>query len=162
MLHTSDLAPDFVLPDQHEHIVRLDDLRGSWIIVPIAHSIVASPLVLRLALPVLRSIDPRLRQVAATLGASPTRAWRSVDLPHLSRALGVGAGFAAAVSLGEFGATAFLARSDTPTLPVQIVRLLTRPGETSYGAAMALATLLMALTAAVVLLASRFDRGRLG
>ena len=37
------------------------------------------------------------------------------------RALAVGAGFAFAVSLGEFGATAFLARPDTPTLPVQIV-----------------------------------------
>ncbi len=137
------------------------DLRGSWIIVPIAHSLIAAPLVLRSVLPVLRSIDPRLRQVAATLGAPPIRAWATVDLPHLARALGVGAGFACAVSLGEFGATAFLARSDTPTLPVQIVRLLSRPGETSYGAAMALATLLMVLTGGVVLSVSRFDQGRI-
>ena len=137
------------------------DLRGSWIIVPIAHSLIATPLVLRSVLPVLRSIDPRLRQVAASLGAPPLRAWATVDLPHLARALGVGAGFACAVSLGEFGATAFLARADTPTLPVQIVRLLSRPGETPYGAAMALATLLMVVTAAVVLAVSRFDHGRL-
>ncbi len=127
------------------------DLRGSWIMVPLAHTLVAVPLVLRTVLPVLRSIDPRLRQVAATLGAPPLRAWATVDLPLLRRALAVGAGFAFAVSLGEFGATAFLARSDTPTLPVQVVRLLSRPGEIPYGAAMALATILMVVTAAAVL-----------
>ncbi len=129
------------------------DLRGSWLLVPLAHTLIAVPLVLRTVLPVLRSVDPRLRQVAATLGASPARAWAGTDLPMLSRALAVGAGFAVAVSLGEFGATAFLARSDTPTLPVQIVRLLGRPGQVPYGAAMALATLLMLLTAAVMLAA---------
>ena len=129
------------------------DLRGSWIMVPLAHTLVAVPLVLRTVLPVLRSIDPRLRQVAATLGARPVRAWRTVDVPLLTRSLAVGAGFAFAVSLGEFGATAFLARSDTPTLPVQIVRLLSRPGEIPYGAAMALATILMAVTASAVLAA---------
>ncbi len=136
------------------------DLRGSWIMVPLAHTLVAVPLVLRTVLPVLRSIDPRLRQVAATLGARPLRAWATVDLPLLGRSLAVGAGFAFAVSLGEFGATAFLARSDTPTLPVQIVRLLSRPGEIPYGAAMALATVLMVVTAAVVLAAEALQGGR--
>ncbi len=136
------------------------DLRGSWIMVPLAHTLVAVPLVLRTVLPVLRSIDPRLRQVAATLGARPLRAWATVDLPLLGRSLAVGAGFAFAVSLGEFGATAFLTRSDTPTLPVQIVRLLSRPGEIPYGAAMALATVLMVVTAAVVLAAEALQGGR--
>ena len=134
------------------------DLRGSWIMVPLAHTLVAMPLVLRTVLPVLRSIDPRLRQVAATLGAAPMRAWATVDVPLLSRALAVGAGFAFAVSIGEFGAPAFLARSDTPTLPVQVVRLLSRPGEVPYGAAMALATVLMAVTAGAVLAAEGLQR----
>ncbi len=136
------------------------DLRGAWLLVPLAHTLVAVPLVLRTVLPVLRSIDPRLRQVAATLGATPRRAWVTVDLPLLGRALAVGAGFAVAVSLGEFGATAFLARSDAPPLPVQIVRLLSRPGEASYGASMALATLLMVVTAAVVLGVGALQLGR--
>ena len=109
------------------------DLRGSWIIVPIGQALVAIPLVVRTVLPVLRSLDPRLREVAATLGSSPARTWRTIDLPSLSRALGVGAGFAAAVSLGEFGATSFLARSDAPTLPVQIGRLLVAPGRGQLG-----------------------------
>jgi thiamine transport system permease protein len=129
------------------------DLRGSWLLVPLAHTLVAVPLVMATLLPVLRSVDPRLRQLAATLGAAPGRAWLDVELPLLGRALAVAAGLAFAVSLGEFGATAFLARSDTPTLPLQVVRLLDRPGEVPYHAALALSTLLAALTT-IVLLAS--------
>jgi thiamine transport system permease protein len=132
------------------------DLRGRWIIVPIGQALVAIPLVVRTVLPVLRSLDPRLREVAATLGSSPARTWRTVDLPVLSRALGVGAGFAAAVSLGEFGATSFLARADAPTLPVQIGRLLSRPGEVNSGRAAALSVVLVAITALVVLVAERW------
>ncbi len=131
------------------------DLRGSWIIVPIGQALVAIPLVVRTVLPVLRVLDPRLREVAATLGSSPARTWRSIDLPVLSRALGVGAGFAAAVSLGEFGATSFLARTDAPTLPVQIGRLLSRPGEVNSGQAAALSVVLVVVTALAVLATER-------
>ncbi len=138
------------------------DLRGSWFLVPLGHALVAVPLVIAVTLPVLRSIDPRLRQVAATLGASPWRTWRTVDGRALARALAVGAGLAAAVSLGEFGATAFLARTSEPTLPVVVVRLLGRPGEANVGEAAAASTLLMLVTAAVVLLADRWRSDRAG
>jgi thiamine transport system permease protein len=131
------------------------DLRGRWIIVPIGQALVAIPLVVRTVLPVLRSLDPRLREVAATLGSSPARTWRTIDLPSLSRALGVGAGFAAAVSLGEFGATSFLARSDAPTLPVQIGHLLARPGEANTGQAAALSVVLVVVTALAVLVTEK-------
>ena len=45
------------------------DLRTSPLLVPIAQAVVAVPLVVRTVLPVLRAIDPRLREAAATLGA---------------------------------------------------------------------------------------------
>ncbi len=138
------------------------DLRGVWLTVPLAHALVAVPLVIRTVLPVLRSIDPRLRSAAATLGAAPLRTWATVDLPILGRALVVGAGFAAAVSLGEFGATAFLARADAPTLPVAVVRLLSRPGEANLGRACALAVVLCVLTAVVVGLTERLRVDRPG
>jgi thiamine transport system permease protein len=70
-------------------------------------------------------------------------------LPLVARALLVGAAFAFAVSIGEFGATAFIARPATPTLPIAIFRLLGRPG--TLGHAMALSVLLMALTAVAVM-----------
>ena len=132
------------------------DLRGSWIIVPIGQALVAVPLVVRTVLPVLRALDPRQREAAATLGATPWQAWRTVDVPVLARALGVGAGFAAAVSLGEFGATSFLARTDAPTVPVLIGRLLGRPGEANVGQAAALSVVLVVVTAAVMAATERW------
>jgi len=33
MLNIGDPAPDFALPDQDERIVRLADLRGSWVVL---------------------------------------------------------------------------------------------------------------------------------
>ena len=128
------------------------DLRSSWLLVPLAQALVGVPFVVRTLLPVLRAVDVRLREAAAVLGASPLRAWREVDLPLVRRALLVAAGFAFAVSLGEFGATVFLARPDHPTLPVAVARLLGRAGELPYGQAMALSTVLMAVCAAALLL----------
>ena len=93
------------------------DFRSSWWLVPVAQSLVAAPFVIRIVTPALRSIDPRLREVAGTLGASPARAWREVELPLVGRAVAVAAGFAFAIALGEFGATVFVARAEQPTLP---------------------------------------------
>ncbi|MFI1828106.1 ABC transporter permease [Streptomyces sp. NPDC020412] len=131
------------------------DLRASWILVPLAQALVGVPFVVRTMLPVLRAVDGRLREAAAVLGASPLRVWREVDLPLVRRALLIAAGFAFAVSLGEFGATVFIARPDNPTLPVAVARLLGRPGELNYGQAMALSTILMVVCAGALLLLER-------
>lgn len=141
-------------------LVALDqpplDLRASILLVPIAHSLIALPFVVRAIAPVVRSIDPRLREAAAMLGAAPRRAWREVDLPIIGRAALVGAAFAFAVSLGEFGATLFLARPETTTVPIAIERLLSRPGALAFGQAMALSTVLMVLTALAMLAIERW------
>lgn len=132
------------------------NLRSSLWLIPIAHAIVALPFVVRLLVPALRSIDPRLREAASTLGASPSRVWWTVDVPIVGRPLAAAAGFAFAVSLGEFGATAFLVRPDRPTMPIAIYRALGRPGEYNFGQAMAMSTLLMVLTVIVILAIDRF------
>ncbi|HLR28757.1 MAG TPA: iron ABC transporter permease [Ruania sp.] len=131
------------------------DLRSSPVLIPIAQAIVAMPLVVRTVLPVLRAIDPRQRQVASVLGASPLRVLLSVDGPYLVRSLGLAIGFAFAVSLGEFGATSFLSRPERPTLPVVIFRLIGQPGPQNHGMALAAAVVLAALTATVMALAER-------
>jgi thiamine transport system permease protein len=138
------------------------DLRGSWWLVPIAQALVAVPFVVRLMTPVLRAIDPHLREAAATLGASPGRVWREVDLPIVARSVLVGAGFAFAISLGEFGATIFIVRPDAPTLPVLVYRLLGQPGPLNFGAAMAASVILLSLTAIAVLAIERFRAGTVG
>ncbi len=131
------------------------DLRSSPILIPIAQAVVAVPLVIRTTLPVLRAIDQRLKEAASVLGASPARVLTAVDGPVLGRSLGLAVGFAFAISLGEFGATSFLARPDHPTLPVVIYRLLGRPGPENLGMALAASVVLAAVTAAVMALAER-------
>jgi thiamine transport system permease protein len=146
-------------------LIALDrpvDLRGSPWLVPIAQALIATPFVVRTLLPVLRSIDQRLRDAAAVLGASPGRVWREIDLPIVGRALLVAAGFAFAIAVGEFGATVFVARATLPTMPVAIFRLLGRPGVTNFGQAMAMSTLLAAITAAALLTIDRLRVGAVG
>ncbi|MBW3666343.1 MAG: iron ABC transporter permease [Actinobacteria bacterium] len=135
------------------------DLRATAWLIPVAHALVAVPFVVRSTVPTLRSIAPETREAAAVLGASPGRVWRHIDLPIVSRAALVGAAFSFVISLGEFGATSFIARPTTATIPTMIFRLLSRPGEASFGMAMALSVILAALTATVVLL---IDRARVG
>ncbi|AEI13531.1 ABC transporter permease [Cellulomonas gilvus] len=142
----------------HEPLGLPLDLRRSPLLVPVAQAVVAVPLVVRTVLPVLRAIDPRLREAAATLGAAPGRVLRTVDLALAARSIGLAAGFAFAASLGEFGATSFLARPENPTLPVVVFRLIGRPGPESYGMALAASVVLAALTAAVVALCERLRR----
>jgi thiamine transport system permease protein len=137
------------------------DFRSEPWIVPVVQALVAIPFVVRIVAPTLRAIDERQREAAAMLGASPGRVRREVDLPIVGRALAVAAGFAFAISLGEFGATVFLARPDSPTLPVAIYRFLGRPGELNTAQAYALAVVLMLVTATSIFLVERI-RGRRG
>ncbi|MDI6910645.1 iron ABC transporter permease [Nocardioides sp.] len=131
------------------------DLRDSPLLVPIAQALVALPLVVRTLVPVLGGIDDRQRQAAASLGAGPLRTFATVDLPAMWRPLTAAAGFAFAVSLGEFGATSFLAREDHPTLPIVIYHLIGHPGAMNYGMALAASVVLAATTALVMLAVDR-------
>ncbi len=138
------------------------DLRSSAILIPIAQAVVAIPLVIRTLLPVLRAIDQRLREAASVRGAGPARVFAVIDAPVLGRSLGLAVGFAFAISLGEFGATSFLARPDRPTLPVVIYRLLGRPGPENIGMAMAASVVLALVTTGVMALAERVRVGSAG
>ncbi len=134
-------------------LVALDwpiDLRTSIILIPIAHALVGIPFVVRSINPTLGSIQQHLREAAATLGADRWHTWLTVDLRLISRAALVGGAFAFAISMGEFGATTFIARPATPTIPIAIFRYLGRPGAAPFGAALALSVVLMVVTAAVI------------
>ncbi len=131
------------------------DWRSAWWLPPIGHALVAIPFVVRSLLPTLRSISADQRLAAVTLGASPLRAWWEVEVRRLPGPLLSAAGFAAAISLGEFGATTFLTRSGRDSMPIAIDRLLGRAGAVPHAQAFALATMLFVLTAAVVAIADR-------
>jgi thiamine transport system permease protein len=134
------------------------DWRGRWWLVPVGHALVALPFVVRSVVPALRAVAPEQRWAAATLGASPWRAWWEVQVRRMLRPLAAAAGFAAAISLGEFGATSFLTRSGHDSVPVAIDHLLGRAGTIPRAQAFALATLLLLLTGTIVTLADRNER----
>jgi thiamine transport system permease protein len=147
-------------------LVALDqpplDLRISPLLVPLAHTLVAFPFVVRSLTPALASIQPSLREAAAVLGASPGKVFREIDLPLIGRALLVAASFAFTISIGEFGASSLITRPDYPTVPVAIYRLLSRPGALNYGQALALSSILMLATLAGMLLMEYFRVGEVG
>ncbi|SHO46734.1 ABC transporter permease [Desulfopila aestuarii] len=138
------------------------NLRDSLALVPIAHALVAFPFVIRCILPSIRQIPHTLREAASLLGASPLVVWRKIDLPLITRAILVGAVFAFSISMGEFGASAFVTRPHTPTMPVAIFRFLGQPGEMNYGQAMAMSTILMLVTCSGFWLLGRLDSYRKG
>jgi thiamine transport system permease protein len=140
-------------------LVALDEpplnLRSSALLIPLAHTLVAMPFVVRSVLPALRAIPSNVREAAQVLGASPAVVWWRVDLPLISRGVLVGAIFAFTVSMGEFGASLFVARPDTPTIPIAIFRLLGQPGAVNYGQALAMSAILLAVSALGFLLIER-------
>jgi thiamine transport system permease protein len=150
------LGLGFIITFNRPLLAGHGSLITSPFLVPLAHTIIALPFVIRSLQPALASIPDRLRQAAATLGASPLRAWFTVDLPIVARATLAAAIFAFTVSLGEFGATSLVSRPEYPTLPIAIYRFLSQPGGLNYGQAMAMATILMVVTSTGILLIERF------
>jgi thiamine transport system permease protein len=148
------------------YIVALDEpplnLRTSPWLIPLAHTLVALPFVVRTLLPALRGMNPRWREAAATLGAPPWRVWLEVDLPIVGRAMLVGAVFAFTMSMGEFGATSLVARPEHPTMPVAIGRFLGQPGRLNQGQALAMSTLLMLVCMVAFIAIERFRIGEIG
>jgi thiamine transport system permease protein len=145
------------------YLIALDEpplnLRTSPLLIPLAHTLVALPFVVRSVLPSLRGMPPHLAEAARVLGADGWQVFRRVELPIISRGLLVGATFAFTVSMGEFGATAFLARPDTPTMPVVIFRLLGQPGALNYGQAIAMSVILMTVSAIAFISIERLRPG---
>jgi len=118
-------------------------LLGSWVLIPIAHTVAALPLVVRVLLPVVLAVDSRLLEAAQMLGANVWQQVRFVWLPLVSRGFAVAAVFAFNVSLGEFGASAFIVRPDAATIPTTIFRLLGQPRPDQYGQALAMSVVLL-------------------
>jgi thiamine transport system permease protein len=88
--------------------------------------------------------------------------WWRVEVPLISRGIIVGATFAFTVSMGEFGASLFIARPDTPTIPLVIFRLLGQPGALNYGQAMAMSSILLLVCALAFVGIERLRKAGIG
>lgn len=123
------------------------DLRGWPGLVVLAHVLVAFPFTARVLLPALRQHDDRLDEAAAVLGASRGAiAWR-VHRPLLAGPLLAAAGFAAALSLADYGAGLLLMRPDSMGLAVWTLRHDRPFDPLAHAQATALAGLLAVLAA---------------
>jgi thiamine transport system permease protein len=136
-------------------------LRSSWLIVPLAQSLVALPMVIRLVYPALITIGREPREQASLDGASSWKTWWFVESRLIRNVLLTSLGYAAIISLGEFGASSFLANGSQATIPTMLFRLISRPGEQNYGMAMAVSAILIALSFLVTFLVSRLPKEKL-
>jgi len=135
-------------------------LRSSWLIVPLAQALIALPMVIRLVYPALVSIGKEPIDQASLDGASSWQTWRFVESGMIKGVLLTAIGYAAIISIGEFGTSSFLAYGSEGTIPTLLFRLISRPGEQNYGMAMAVSAILIVFVMSVVLLLSRYSRKR--
>jgi molybdate transport system permease protein len=95
----------------------------NWKGVLIAMSVMSFPLLVRSVRTSFAEVNPRLEQIAATLGASPLRVFFVVTIPLAYKGIVAGALLAFSRALGEFGATILLAGNipgETQTLSLAI------------------------------------------
>lgn len=81
----------------------------TWRAVVIACAVMSFPLLVRTAQSAFQEVNPRLEEIARTLGASDWRVFVTITLPLALRGVIAGAILAFARAMGEFGATAVVA-----------------------------------------------------
>jgi molybdate transport system permease protein len=99
------------------------ELVFTWRAVVAAMAVMSFPLLVRGARIAFEAVNPRLEQVATTLGASPFRVFLTITFPLAIRGIIAGSVLAFARALGEFGATILVAGNipgRTTTLSVSI------------------------------------------
>lgn len=128
------------------------DWRNSWLIVPIGHTLIALPFVIRIISHSSSMSPTSLDHASYCLGASPTKTLFKVNLPILKPAILYSSGISAAISLGEFGATSFLSRTGSETMPITIADLISRTGDIPRAQAFMMSSILAVLCAGIVFL----------
>ena len=120
----------------------------TWKAVVIAMAVMGLPLLVRAARAGFEHVDRRYEQIAATLGASPTRVFLTISLPLAGRGVLAGSVLAFSRALGEFGATIMIAGAlpGTRTLSVAIYSY-TQTGQDVAALTLLVAAVLLAFAA---------------
>src|SRR5712691_1242314 len=99
------------------------EIAFTWKAVVVATGVMSFPLLVRSARVAFQEVNPRLEQIARTLGANDLRVFRSITVPLAFRGILSGVVLAFARALGEFGATILVAGNipgKTATLSLSI------------------------------------------
>jgi thiamine transport system permease protein len=131
------------------------DLRGQWVAIVLVHTLVAFPFVARIIVPALDQHDQRLDDAARLLGAPPRHVRSRVQWPMLRPSIVTAAAFAAAISLGDFGASLLLMRRDTMGLSVWISQHDLPFDVLMHAQSLALTTVLMVLVVGAFVVVER-------
>jgi len=125
----------------------------SWKGAVLACVVVALPLMVRSIRLSLESVDNRLEQAAATLGASPVKIFFTITLPLTIPGIITGTMLSFARSLGEFGATiSFVSNipGETQTIPLAMYNFIETPGSEAEAMRLCVISIAIALGSLVV------------
>jgi molybdate transport system permease protein len=103
------------------------DVAFTWRAVVVASAVMAFPLLVRTIRAAFEGIDPRLLDLARSLGRGPVHVFFTITLPLASRGILAGAILAFSRALGEFGATIMVAGNipgETQTMSLAIFQLV--------------------------------------
>ena len=123
--------------------IRSSSTFTGYVLVVLAHLVIALPFAMRTLTPVIRGLNPRILEAAYTLGSSVGRTCFSVEIPMLRTAVARAFIFSFALSVGEVNATLTLAEGRVVTLPILLYRLI---NSYNYQGACAIGSVLMVMT----------------
>lgn len=126
----------------------------TWLGIAVAMAFTSIPFVVRTVQPVLEELGPEYEEAAETLGASRWQSFRRVILPEVGPALMTGTVLSFTRSLGEFGAVIFIAGNIAWKTEVTSLMIFIRLQEFNYGAASAIASVILAASLVLLFLAN--------
>ncbi|MCF8529191.1 MAG: ABC transporter permease subunit [Aquiluna sp.] len=129
-------------------------ISGSWLLLPIVQSLFLLPLLYQIIRPARLALSSGVIESAQLDGANAWQRFSLIELPLLRRPVSVAIAFAGLAGLGEFGASSLLAFGSQATLPVAIMRLISRPGAENLQLAMFAASLFILIAVYIVWLVS--------
>ena len=132
-------------------------ITGTGAVIVLALFIRRLPYAARGAATALKQLSPNLEDAAISLGYSPAQAFLRITVPLILPGIMAGGMMSFVTAMNELSASLVLYVSDTVTMPVRIYQAVISG---DYGTASALATTLLAITAAAVYAAFRLSGRR--
>jgi ABC-type spermidine/putrescine transport system permease subunit II len=119
-----------------------------------AHLVISIPYMCRMLVTAFESVEARMEEAAASLGARPLTVFRRVTLPLIRPGLFAAVLYGFLVSFDEAAISVLLASGDTTTFPVKLLAAM-EFSPTPVGAAIS-ALLILVLTVVLIPLERRF------
>jgi len=146
------MIPSIVLGVSFLRFFNQIGLSGTFVGITLAHVIIVMPYAIRLVLASVTGMPRDAEQAASTLGASNWMVFRRITLPLILPGIAGGWLLAFITSFDEVTMTIFVASPETTTLPVRMYHHI---AQTIDPLIAAISTLLMAGTAALLILLDR-------